>query len=96
MKFLKNKKPKILRDSAGRYYLISITGNPKEIPNNGLQGSIAEVDFQFVEIGNPYDSKTIDFTTFKFIPPNLQDGGTFNYSTPNLDTSTTTVDGGDF
>jgi hypothetical protein len=94
-KFLKDKKPKIIRDSAGRFYLVSIIGNPREIPNNDLQGSIAEVSFQFIQIGDPYNNTTLEQSIFAFTPPVLIDGGFFNSSTP--DTSTNIgYDGGDF
>lgn len=57
-KFLKNRKPKVLRTTSGESMLISIIGNPKETPNNFAQG-IASVNFSYVEIGK------MDFETLK-------------------------------
>ncbi len=53
MKFLKNKKPKILKDYAGRYYVVSVIGNPQEFPNNNLSQTISDVSFDWVEIADP-------------------------------------------
>lgn len=50
MKFLKNHKPKLLRGTNGDFRMITVTGNPREIPNNNLNGYIAEVDFEVTEI----------------------------------------------
>ena len=54
MQFLKNKKPKILKDNSGNYLMIAIIGSPKEIPNNDLAQQIYNISFDWVEIGNPY------------------------------------------
>lgn len=52
MRFLNNRKPKILKDGSGRYYLISILGGIRETPNNNLSQSISEINFNWVEIGD--------------------------------------------
>lgn len=57
--FLKNKKPKIIKDSSGNYLLISIIGNPKLVPNNNLSRLLYEINFEFIEIGNVYDENTL-------------------------------------
>lgn len=54
IQFLKNKKPKILKDSSRNYLMIAIIGSPKEIPNNDLAQQIYNISFDWVEIGNPY------------------------------------------
>lgn len=51
IKFLKNRKPKIMRSQNGDIMMIAITDNPREEPNNSIHG-IAKVSFSFVEIGS--------------------------------------------
>lgn len=58
MNFMKNKKPKILRNSDGNLLLVTIIDNPKETPNNQIRG-IANVSFNFVEIGNVEDTDNL-------------------------------------
>lgn len=60
MGFVNNKKPKILKDGMGRYYLVSIIGNPKEIPVNQLDGGVVDVAFDWVEIGDAHDTNTLE------------------------------------
>ena len=55
MNFMKNKKPKILKSGNGDLMLVTITDNPIEIPNNQIRG-IANVSFNFVEIGDTEDT----------------------------------------
>lgn len=56
LKFMKNGKPKVYRDYNGRLKLVSVTGNPKEIPM--IKGGIAKLSFSLVEIGE-MDSETL-------------------------------------
>ena len=57
MKFLKNRKPKVLRQSNGETMLIRIVDKPQEEHMNNVNG-IAYVSFSFVEIGS-MDSETL-------------------------------------
>lgn len=57
LQFMKNRKPKVYRDINGNIKLVTVVGNPREIPNNNIYG-IANLQFQLVEIGN-VDSKTL-------------------------------------
>lgn len=57
MNFLKNKKPKVLRQDNGEIMLIRIVGSPQEEHVDNLSG-IAYINFNFVEIGN-MDSETL-------------------------------------
>lgn len=57
MSFLNNRKPKIIRGQNGELLLITIVGNTQEEHNNKING-IANVSFEFVEIGNT-DSDTL-------------------------------------
>jgi hypothetical protein len=57
--FLKNRKPKILKDGNGRYYLIQILNSPRETPMNELQGAIAGVKFDWIEIGDAFNNDTL-------------------------------------
>lgn len=54
LKFMKNGKPKVYRDHHGSLKLVTVMGNPKEIPYNNIKG-IAKLSFQLVEIGNMDD-----------------------------------------
>jgi len=59
--FLTNGKPKIIKESEGRYILGSIDVNTVKItPNNDLSRRIGNVNFEFVEIG---DSNSADDLT---------------------------------
>lgn len=53
--FLKNRKPKMLKDGLGRCYLIMILGSPKEKPFNSVAGAIAGVSFDWIEIGDAFN-----------------------------------------
>ena len=57
MIFMKNRKPKVYRDTNGNLKLVSVVGNPKEIPNNNVAG-IAKLSFSLVEIGQ-IDNETM-------------------------------------
>jgi hypothetical protein len=54
--FLKNRKPKILKDGNGRYYLVMILGSPRELPNEDVAGAIANIEFEWIEIGDANNS----------------------------------------
>lgn len=56
IKFLKNRKPKILKDASGRFYIVS-TLNARETPNNSVAQSIGSVSFDFIEVG---DATSVD------------------------------------
>ncbi len=57
LKFMKNNKPKIYRDHHGNLKLVSVVGNPREIPYNNI-GGVAKLSFSLVEIGDT-DSETL-------------------------------------
>jgi len=57
MKFLKNKKPKVLRQDNGETMLIRIVGKPEEEYVDNITG-IAYISFKFVEVGG-MDSETL-------------------------------------
>lgn len=57
MKFLKNRKPKVLRQPNGEIMLVRIVDKPQEEYINNVTG-IASVSFKFVEIGG-MDSETL-------------------------------------
>lgn len=60
MDFISNRRPKILKDGMGRYYLVSIIGSPTEVPDNRLNTGIADVSFDWVEIGDAHDTDTLE------------------------------------
>jgi hypothetical protein len=57
--FLKNRKPKILKDGNGRYYMVMILGSPREKPMNELQGAIVGTQFDWIEVGDAFDNDTL-------------------------------------
>jgi hypothetical protein len=57
--FLKNRKPKILKDGCGRYYMIMVLGSPSETPMNETKGAIASAKFDWIEVGNAFDNDTL-------------------------------------
>ena len=57
--FLSDKKPKILKDGAGNYFLVSIVGNPELIANNSLNQKVYEISFEWVEFGDANNDKTL-------------------------------------
>lgn len=57
LKFMKNRKPKVLRSQNGESMLISMVGNPTEGHSNDING-IATLSFSYVEIGK-LDSETL-------------------------------------
>lgn len=57
MKFLKNKKPKVLRQPSGETMLIRIVDNPQEDVYN-INTGMSHINFNFVEIGG-MDSETL-------------------------------------
>jgi len=62
MSFLTNKKPKIFKDSSGNFMIINIINQPRLIPNNSLSGLVYDLSFDFVEVANPYDQKSLNMT----------------------------------
>ena len=50
--FLVNKKAKIYKDWMGNSYLIQIVEDVSLIPNNNINGRLADISFKFVEIGD--------------------------------------------
>lgn len=54
--FLKNGKPKMIRDWNGSIFLVMITGNPSVTYNNNYGMGIASVSFEWVEQGK-YDNE---------------------------------------
>lgn len=62
MQFLTNKQPKIIKDGAGNYLLIAITGDPSLTPNKTLDNLIYDLSFNFVEIGDPRLQETLTQT----------------------------------
>ena len=60
MNFLKNRKPKILRTGNGDLMLVTIIDNPRETSFNQIKG-LANVSFNFVEIGNVEDFNNLKF-----------------------------------
>lgn len=57
LRFIKNRKPKVLRDHNGNSMLIAIVDNPQEQHHSSVQG-IATISFSYVEIGN-IDGETL-------------------------------------
>jgi hypothetical protein len=57
--FLKNRKPKILKDGNGRYYMVMILGSPREKPMNELQGAIVGTQFDWIEVGDAFNNDTL-------------------------------------
>jgi hypothetical protein len=58
LNFFNNRKPKILKDGAGRYFLVTLL-NVKEVPNNNQGQATTSVSFDFVEIGDAEDTTTL-------------------------------------
>lgn len=65
MNFLVDRKSKILKDSAGNYMMVSIIGQPRLVPNNNLNQKLYDVEFEFVEVGNPYDENSLQKADLK-------------------------------
>lgn len=57
--FLGNKKPKIIKDIGGNYFIISIVGNPVLNPVNSLNQQLYEITFDWVEVGDAHDENTL-------------------------------------
>lgn len=58
MDFIKNRKPKVLRQPNGETMLIRVVNTPQEIPEGQIEG-LASVQFNFVEVGG------MDFDTLR-------------------------------
>ena len=57
--FLTNKSAKIIRDWNGDMRIIMIVDSPTIQPNNELGGALADVTFNYIEIGNVDDTRTL-------------------------------------
>lgn len=57
LKFLTNRKPKILKDTNGNMWLIAITGAPSIEYDNKYNGGIMDISFNFMEIGDATNEK---------------------------------------
>lgn len=51
MEFMKNGQPKMYRDHLGNAKIVAVVGNPKEIPNNNIDG-LSSLSFSLVEIAD--------------------------------------------
>jgi hypothetical protein len=56
--FVKNHKPKIFRSETGDLILVTITDNPKEVPNNEVKG-ISKIQFNYIEVGDADNSEDL-------------------------------------
>ena len=57
LKFLTNRKPKILKDTNGNMWLIAITGAPSIEYDNKYNAGIMDISFNFMEIGDATNEK---------------------------------------
>ena len=57
LKFLTNRKPKILKDANGNMWLIEITGAPSIEYDNKYNAGIMDISFNFMEIGDTTNEK---------------------------------------
>lgn len=68
MDFLMNGKPKILKWNDGRIWLIAVTGSPTD--SQEQEGTnLRKISFQFAEIGNWNDPKTLYLNGLNDVPP---------------------------
>ena len=56
--FINNKRPKILKDHGGRFYLVTLT-NIFESPDNQFNQTKSNVTFTWTEIGNAFDQNDL-------------------------------------
>lgn len=67
LEFLVNKKAKIYKDWMGNSYLILVVEDVNLVPNNNINGRLADVAFSFVEIGDTenqedlYENGLVDY-----------------------------------
>jgi hypothetical protein len=59
MAFMTNKRPKMVKDASGYFMLINVVGTPKLEPIMMLNAYIYNIEFDYVEIGDPYDTTTL-------------------------------------
>ena len=55
LKFLMNKKPKIIKDTNGNNWLVYFTGNPSMSYNNNYGQGMVKVNAEWTEVGDPND-----------------------------------------
>ena len=55
LKFLTNKKPKIIKDMNGNNWLVYFTGNPNMSYDNNYGQGMVKVNAEWTEVGNPND-----------------------------------------
>ena len=55
LKFLTNKKPKIIKDTNGNNWLVYFTGNPSMSYNNNYGQGMVKVNAEWTEVGDPND-----------------------------------------
>lgn len=55
LKFLMNKKPKIIKDTNGNNWLVYFTGNPSMSYDNNYGQGMVKVNAEWTEVGNPND-----------------------------------------
>lgn len=55
IKFLMNKKPKIIKDTNGNNWLVYFTGNPSMSYNNNYGQGMVKVNAEWTEVGDPND-----------------------------------------
>ena len=55
LKFLMNKKPKIIKDTNGNNWLVYFTGNPSMSYNNNYGQGMVKVNAEWAEVGDPND-----------------------------------------
>lgn len=55
LKFLMNKKPKIIKDANGNNWLVYFTGNPSMSYNNNYGQGMVKVNAEWTEVGDPND-----------------------------------------
>lgn len=57
--FVSNRKPKILKDFLGRYYLVMLSG-VRETPDSRFGGGLVDVSFDWMEIGDANNTKDLE------------------------------------
>ena len=59
LKFLTNKKPKIIKDMNGNNWLVYFTGNPNMSYDNNYGQGMVKVNAEWTEVGNPNDKNDL-------------------------------------
>lgn len=57
--FVSNRKPKILKDFLGRYYLVMLSG-VRETPDSRFGGGLVEISFDWMEIGDANNTSDLE------------------------------------